>query len=133
MDHLYNRRSGAPLTRGGLYSRSVANNSEPVRLNVDFNYGGLDRIRKQGAVMLYPKSGDRKGMAPQIKDQFEAVGVEPVDGMAVVLVDKRADSDEDGKVCDMVVVGKVKWSPEDQSWSATSEYDAMSWIPSDSE
>jgi hypothetical protein len=53
--------------------------------------------------------------------------------MALVLVDKRADSDEDGKVCDMVVVGKLKWSPEDQSWSATYEYDAMSWIPSDSE
>jgi hypothetical protein len=119
--------------RGRLYCRSVMNSSEPVRLNVDFNYGGLDQARIEGEAMLYPKSGDRRGMASQIKDQFEAVGVVPADGMAVVLVDKRADSDEDGKVCDMVVVGKLRWFPDDQQWSATYEYDAMTWIPSESE
>jgi len=107
--------------------------SEPVRLNVDFNYGGRNPATNEGAVMLYPKSGDRTGMLAQIQAQFESAGVEPVDGMAVVLVDERADSDEHGRVCDMVVAGKLRWSPADHQWRATYVWDAMAWVPSQSE
>ncbi|MGD0313091.1 MAG: hypothetical protein ABSC90_11575 [Acidimicrobiales bacterium] len=34
--------------------------SEPAWLNVDFNYGGGNAATNQGAVMLYPKSGNRQ-------------------------------------------------------------------------
>jgi hypothetical protein len=107
--------------------------SWPVRLNVDFNYGGGDPTTNQGAVMLYPKSGDRTGMLAHIKSQFEAAGVVPVDGMTVVLIDKRADTDEVGRECDMVVEGRLQWHPDSRRWSAAYEWDAMTWIPSDPE
>ena len=83
--------------------------SEPIRLNIDFNYGGVNPSTNQGAVMLLIQWKWRSdGDASHVREQFESAGIEPVDGMTVVLVDERADRDDDGNICDMVVIGMLK-------------------------
>ena len=54
--------------------------------------------------MLHPKTGDRAGMKTHVRAQFDSAGVEPVDGMVVVLVDERGDIDDEGITCDIAAV-----------------------------
>jgi hypothetical protein len=103
----------------------------PLRLQVDFCYGGIDPGNRRGDVILYPKAGDRRGMMSSIQRQFETAGVAPEDGMAVVLVDPRADADDEGRVCDMVVPGVLRWDASADQWYATYDHTSMTWIPSD--
>ncbi len=77
-----------------------------LRLQIDFNYRG--RIANTGYVVLYPKTGDRMGMHPGSRAQFDAAGIEPVNGMVVLLVENRADLNDGGVVCDMQVVSKLE-------------------------
>jgi hypothetical protein len=72
-------------------------------------------------------------MMDSVKSQFQMAKTEPTDGLQVVLVDQRADSDEDGKVCDMVVNGTMRFSSEHQRWSAEYVWDQMTWVPSETD
>jgi len=101
-----------------------------LKLIVEFSYGGVSKADREGAVMLHPKRGNRTGMLPQIEAQFEAAGIEPVDGMTVLLVEKRADLGEDGIVCDMEVEGTLNWHEEGQRWWASYDPSAVVRVPS---
>lgn len=105
---------------------------EPFRLRADFNYGGC--FGDLGVVFLGPKrheNADRSGLRPHIRAQFQEAGIEPRDGLKILLVDPRADGNDDGVLCDMEVEGTLVWIEEDRCWGANYEWDAMTWIPSE--
>ena len=83
---------------------------EPFRLEVDFNYSGRDGDR--GVVHLHPKEGNRTGLYDPIQYQFDAAGVQPRDGLPVILCERRADRNDDGVECDMEVLGALAWVEE---------------------
>lgn len=64
------------------------------------------------------------------KDQFEAAGVEPTEGLTVVLIEEGSDLNDDGVLCDMEVVATLERIKDAQSWRAAWPWDAMTWIPS---
>jgi hypothetical protein len=99
------------------------------RIEVDFNYGGI--VGDAGIVYLSPKRGDRSGIDQRARAELAAAGVEPTEGLKVLLVDPRADLDDDGTVCDMVVIGTLTWTDDGSGWRARYEASAMEWIPSD--
>lgn len=107
-------------------------NAERFQLVVDFLYGGRDPSTNEWVVGLEPKGhrGLGKGIRPAIGAQFEASCIEPVDGMSLVLIDPHCDSDDEGRLCDMVVPGTLRWSSELQHWYATYDHSEMTWIPS---
>jgi flavin-dependent dehydrogenase len=98
------------------------------RLTVDFNYGGRSESG-EGVTMLNPKSGDRSGLSPHLRAELEAAGYQAEEGMTVRLVDRRADVNDDGRVCDMEVDARITIQP-DGAWTAVWPWDAMEWIPS---
>jgi hypothetical protein len=99
------------------------------RITVDFNYGG--RLETgEGVTILNPKSGDRSGLNPRMREELAAAGVEPREGMRVRLVDPRTDLDDEGRVCDMEVEGLITIYP-DGAWAAVWDWDAMEWVPSE--
>lgn len=96
---------------------------QSLRLEVDFNYGSRE------AVCLYPKSGHRRGFKPSIEVQFQAAGMKPHDGLAVVLFEPRCDLDDDGVVCDLEVAGILRKTDEGR-WIATFHEGDRKWVPS---
>jgi hypothetical protein len=106
---------------------------DPFRLRVDFTYGGCDPVTRKGGVALFPKRGDRTGMKADVRAQFESSGIEPVDGMRVLLIDEQTDADDEGRICDVVVPGILRWDSERRQWNATYNGDEMTWVPSESQ
>ena len=96
-----------PGDSGRLRTVSSVSVVEPLRLSVDFNYGGRDGDR--GVVYLHPKQGERSGLYAPIQAQFDAAGVEPQEGLPVILFEPRADATDDGTTCDMEVLGTLEW------------------------
>jgi hypothetical protein len=96
---------------------------------VDFNYGG--RIGDVGTVYLHQKRGDRSALLPAIRSQFDAAGTEPSEGLPVVLTEPRADLDDGGTVCDLVVSGTL--TQMEGRWAARYPWGGVTWVPSDSD
>jgi hypothetical protein len=99
-----------------------------LRLTVDFNYGGRSTLRERAVVYLNAKHGDRTGMSPDIRSQFDAAGAEPTVGMVVRLVDPAKDLDDDGVVCDLEVDGILSWADDGMGWRAFHEED-WTYVP----
>jgi hypothetical protein len=101
-------------------------------LVVDFNFGGITGgfAGGPGLVFLSPKRGVRSGLRDDIREQFEAAGVVPGEGLEVLLVDPRSDADESGTVCDMQVEGTLLWVDDGIGWRASYESQAVRLVPS---
>jgi hypothetical protein len=102
--------------------------AEAFRLEVDFNYSGGDEDK--GVVYLHPKEGDRTGLYAPIQRRFDAAGVQPRDGLPLILYEPRADRNDEDVVCDMEVPGVLKWIEEHHYWIATFDPHEIRWIPS---
>jgi hypothetical protein len=104
------------------------NPGEPLRLIVDFNYSG----EEDGVVTVFlgSKQGDRSKLSDHVQKQFNAASVKPEEGLKVLLVEPRADLDDQGVECDMEVVGTLHWVEDGWGWRASYLPEDLRWVPS---
>jgi hypothetical protein len=69
-------------------------------------------------------------LSNHLQEQFDAARVRPKEGMKVLLVEPRADLDEQGVECDMEVIGTLHWVEDGWGWRALYRPEELRWIPS---
>jgi hypothetical protein len=100
--------------------------TELPRIRVDFAYGG--RWGDEEIVYLHAKqSVDRHELWEPIREQFEALGLVPGEGLKVVLYDLGADANEEDVICDMEVEAELRWR---EGWEAVFRIEDLRLIPS---
>jgi hypothetical protein len=101
---------------------------EPLRLIVNFKYSG----EADGVVTVFlgSKQGDRSKLSDHVQKQFNVAKVRPEEGLKVVLVEPRADLDDQGVECDMEVVGTLYWVEDRWGWRASYQPEGLRWVPS---
>jgi hypothetical protein len=132
------QRAGVRYRGLGLMTHSIipgwndvsVGRQDKLRLTVDFLHGGRDgRFGSTGTVYLSPKSGDRSGLKPHIKAQFDAAGLEPTEGLRVHLVDDNLDRDDAGVLSYIEVDGTLTWVDDGSGWRASYDLDSCVWVP----
>jgi hypothetical protein len=93
--------------------------SRTVTLTVDFNYGS--QSQSPSTANLTSKSGNRIGLMSSAQAEFQDAGVEPEDGVDVVLIERAVDRDSKGRLCNIVAPAQLHYDDSKSRWWATYE------------